>query len=917
MKLTTCDTEAIHRPKYVTDNYVLFFCRLVPEVIQGEPEPVGLEIRGVSNNVCRITGRTASDLLGKSFKDLLSSYSGNHVALSNALKRLQTETCFDTRTRTLRTVLDDLTTGAIDDGDLASIIENVGSLMEGVAAQQIVYFTFAMEKADGMEEVQVASSIHFHDPDHVLIEIERRITDPNAAIFMTELLSYQYKLRHVSYTSPDDIVTGLFHEINALLKPDRCLAYKFLVDGDGIVINEAVSGDMAKVAGYNSFLQLRFPAGDIPLQARLLYVINRSRYIEDVDAPPVLLTMVDDNLQLDLTNCQCRGTSPTHLQYLRNLQLKGSASFSVVAGGKIAYMIMCQHLTTFRVPTTQKRICENMALLSSYAMDQYNMRERLKKLYEVDSIVNSMHLQIQEIDTPSRLRSRYEVYKEFLHKIIDFDGFQVYINNTQVYNDALPQPPRPPEPKRATFFHEAALAAELPEHADAATWGGYARFEIETRERVTLLLWRRVVPQSVSWAGVTNAQHSTTPRTSFAVVRQDTNDTSLPFAFPKHLIEVFQEKFPIFISRIEHAAEKVRMIHRLTVSENDYKRRVTEMNNLALAVLASGPSNEVKTLVMRIQNIVIDDESFTTGWVHVLSLVTNVQERIKKTLTEDHIILASVDSCRARVPEHLLEKALHIVLHRATACRRHSVWLKFKAHQNVWNTTHWHDFHHPDRVATWSNEPTQYTTPGIVLAIEDDGAGFPSGANLFASYPLEHAVRLIKKIDGAIVATCTGTSTIVYIVVPCELQQDIAEYETHGEKSPAILLIDHSRTRRNILESRVKRIHRNLGQKSFPRPPLHVATLEDSALLTTTLAEVSRNYDIRVIMVQVDDSADNDPSANASPIESLALITTSTHVVFISDSKTPCMAHFNPEYHSAMCRPIETLELERIIDTYA
>ena len=74
----------------------------------------------------------------------------------------------------------------------------------------------------------------------------------------------------------------LFHEaarqVRALTEFDRVMVYRFDQDGAGEVVAESVR------PGIGSFLGLRYPATDIPQQARALYERNWLRIIADVDA---------------------------------------------------------------------------------------------------------------------------------------------------------------------------------------------------------------------------------------------------------------------------------------------------------------------------------------------------------------------------------------------------------------------------------------------------------------------------------------------------------------------------------------------------------------------------------------------------------------------------------------------------------
>ena len=61
------------------------------------------------------------------------------------------------------------------------------------------------------------------------------------------------------------------------------MVYRFDADGAGEVVAEAANH------GLSPFLGLRYPASDIPKQARALYERNYLRIIADVDADPVAI----------------------------------------------------------------------------------------------------------------------------------------------------------------------------------------------------------------------------------------------------------------------------------------------------------------------------------------------------------------------------------------------------------------------------------------------------------------------------------------------------------------------------------------------------------------------------------------------------------------------------------------------------
>lgn len=72
---------------------------------------------------------------------------------------------------------------------------------------------------------------------------------------------------------PDALRQAAAEEIKRITQFDRVMVYRFFPDGHGEVAGEAAEPDMESYRG------LRFPASDIPQQARSLYVTKLSRAI--------------------------------------------------------------------------------------------------------------------------------------------------------------------------------------------------------------------------------------------------------------------------------------------------------------------------------------------------------------------------------------------------------------------------------------------------------------------------------------------------------------------------------------------------------------------------------------------------------------------------------------------------------------
>jgi light-regulated signal transduction histidine kinase (bacteriophytochrome) len=143
---------------------------------------------------------------------------------------------------------------------------------------------------------------------------------------------------------------ALLHEgarqVRALTEFDRVMVYRFEADGSGTVVAEAAR------SGIGSFLDLRYPASDIPLQARKLYLRTLFRIIADVGAPPAPIDPRTDKRDhpLDLSLSVLRAVSPIHIEYLKNMGVHASMSISIVIEGRLWGLFVCHHYDGPRLP---------------------------------------------------------------------------------------------------------------------------------------------------------------------------------------------------------------------------------------------------------------------------------------------------------------------------------------------------------------------------------------------------------------------------------------------------------------------------------------------------------------------------------------------------------------------------------------
>ena len=119
-----------------------------------------------------------------------------------------------------------------------------------------------------------------------------------------------------------DILAATVVEVRAFFCADRIKIYQFQPDGHGLVVAEALDRERLP-----SLLNLHFPADDIPLYARELYLRERIRTIVDLEDRSIGIVPLDLSNHGDM---DCRSIDPCHIEYLRAMGVKSSVVVPIV-----------------------------------------------------------------------------------------------------------------------------------------------------------------------------------------------------------------------------------------------------------------------------------------------------------------------------------------------------------------------------------------------------------------------------------------------------------------------------------------------------------------------------------------------------------------------------------------------------------
>ena len=176
--------------------------------------------------------------------------------------------------------------------------------------------------------------------------------------------------------SSESYFAGVAQAVRDLFGYDSVMVYQFEADGDGEVIAQSRS------PGSPDFLGMRFPASDIPPQARRLYTTNLVRIVADTGAEAVPLHpahLPGSDQPLDLSHSAIRSLSPIHVEYLRNIGVQASLVISLMQGGQLWGMVTCHHRSPKRVSMAVREAAKLISQLvsSRLAALQALARDRL------------------------------------------------------------------------------------------------------------------------------------------------------------------------------------------------------------------------------------------------------------------------------------------------------------------------------------------------------------------------------------------------------------------------------------------------------------------------------------------------------------------------------------------------------------
>ena len=176
---------------------------------------------------------------------------------------------------------------------------------------------------------------------------------------------------------------------------DRVMIYRFMADGSGWVIAESRAPTLAP------FLDLHYPAADIPQQARQLYLKSWLRLITQVDYDPAPLTPTLNprtGKPLDMSHAVLRDVSPIHREYLRNMGIDASMSISIIVAGKLWGLIACHNNSPRILPRHLRAVCELFGSMFSLQLEAREKSEQFEARLASRKILQELMLNLAGVE---------------------------------------------------------------------------------------------------------------------------------------------------------------------------------------------------------------------------------------------------------------------------------------------------------------------------------------------------------------------------------------------------------------------------------------------------------------------------------------------------------------------------------------
>ncbi|MBD2464817.1 response regulator [Oscillatoria sp. FACHB-1407] len=500
----TCCEESVYAPGYIQPYGVLLTLE--------EPH---LTISQVSENVEQHLGVSATTLVGQSLQKLFSQAQVKRVAEFLQHDNLSLCNPFELKARVKASSLH-------KECPQSSNQATAGKKRSGAATRT---FRGTLHRTQGA----------------LILELEPHLSNQKANSMQSyhRLQTAILNLRSAHQLS--ELAQILANQVRAMTGFDRVMIYRFETDNHGVVIAEE------KAAHLESYLGLHYPATDIPVPARQLFLRNWVRQIPDVNYTPAYFVSSDDSSAqkpLDLRDCVLRGVSPYHIEYLQNMGVAASLTISLVNDQNLWGLIACHHHSPKLVDYETRKTCEFLGQFAS--IELVHQQERELGLYQTQVKTIQSKLQQAFLREPNFIQQVLTRNANDLLNLVHAEGVAIALDQQlsligqtpplKEVQDLLCWLLQLNQPE--IYLTNCFARPYAPARAFTQVASGVLAISVVLHQKSYHLIWFRPEQiQTVDWAG--NPHDAITvdemgnlhlcPRKSFALWKETVQDTSLPW----------------------------------------------------------------------------------------------------------------------------------------------------------------------------------------------------------------------------------------------------------------------------------------------------------------------------------------------------------------------------------------------------
>ncbi|MBC1220140.1 GAF domain-containing protein [Nostoc sp. UCD121] len=194
----------------------------------------------------------------------------------------------------------------------------------------------------------------------------------------------------------EEIITVTTAEVRSLLKTDRVMIYKFHADGSGQVIAESIYNNRLP-----SLLGLNFPADDIPLSARELFIKLRVRSVVNVDTQEIgQIHLRDlDNGETVSEQIRYRSVDSCHIEYLTAMGVKSSVVAPILYQDQLWGLLVSHNSEARLISEYELEAVQMVVEQLSVAIAQSTLLTQVRKTAEQETIINRIATLLHSLPT--------------------------------------------------------------------------------------------------------------------------------------------------------------------------------------------------------------------------------------------------------------------------------------------------------------------------------------------------------------------------------------------------------------------------------------------------------------------------------------------------------------------------------------